>query len=285
MTVTLRPATVSDAPAIGRVMHDAFKAIAERHNFPPDFPSPDVASGLAAMLLGHGRFYGVAAERDRKLVGSNFLDLRGAIGGIGPITVDPTEQDRGIGKRLMQDVLDRASRERLPGVRLVQTAYHNRSLSLYTKLGFRTREPLSVMKGLPLGLKLAGYNVRSATEADCVACNRLCRDVHGHDRARELDDAIRAGTATVVEHQGRITGYATQIAFFAHAVGETNRDLMALIGASPEAPGPGFFVPTRNHELFTWCLEHGLTLVQQMTLMTIGLYNEPTGAYLPSVLY
>jgi GNAT superfamily N-acetyltransferase len=285
VTVTLRPAALSDAPAIGRVMHDAFRAIAERHNFPPDFPSPDVASGLAAMLLGHGRFYGVAAERDQKLVGSNFLDLRGAIGGIGPITVDPTEQDRGIGKRLMQDVLDRASRERLPGVRLVQTAYHNRSLSLYTKLGFRTREPLSVMKGLPLGLKLAGYEVRSAAEADCVACNRLCRDVHGHDRARELDDAIRAGTAIVVEHQGRITGYATQIAFFAHAVGETNRDLMALIGGSPEAPGPGFFVPTRNHELFTWCLDHGLTLVQQMTLMTIGLYNEPTGAYLPSVLY
>jgi len=25
--------------------------------------------------------------------------------------------------------------------------------------------------------------------------------------------------------------------------------------------------------------------VQQMTLMTIGLYNEPIGAYLPSVLY
>jgi predicted N-acetyltransferase YhbS len=285
MTVTLRPAALGDAPAIGRVMHDAFKAIAERHNFAPDFPSPDVASGLAAMLLGHGRFYGVAAERDQKLVGSNFLDLRNAIGGIGPITVDPTEQDRGIGKRLMQDVLDRASREGLPGVRLVQTAYHNRSLSLYTKLGFRTREPLSVVKGLPLGLKLAGYDVRSAAEADGAACNQLCRDVHGHDRTRELDDAIRAGTATVVEHQGRITGYATQIAFFAHAVGETNRDLMALIGASPGAPGPGFFVPTRNHELFTWCLDQGLTLVQQMTLMTIGLYNEPTGTYLPSVLY
>jgi hypothetical protein len=60
---------------------------------------------------------------------------------------------------------------------------------------------------------------------------------------------------------------------------------MALIGGSPAVAGPGFFVPTRNHELFAWCLEHGLSLVQQMTLMTIGLYNEPTGSYLPSVLY
>ena len=31
--------------------------------------------------------------------------------------------------------------------------------------------------------------------------------------------------------------------------------------------------------------EAGLKLVFQMTLMTIGLYNEPTGAYMPSVLY
>jgi predicted N-acetyltransferase YhbS len=285
MTVALRQATPTDAAAIGRVMHAAFKAIAERHGFPPDFPSSEVASGVAAMLLGHDCFYGVAAENADKLVGSNFLDLRGTIGGIGPIVVDPSEQDRGIGKRLMRDVLERAEREGLPGVRLVQTAYHNRSLSLYTKLGFRTREPLSVMQGLPLGIKLAGYSVRSAREGDCAVCNRLCRTIHGHDRARELDDAIREGTATVVEHQDRITGYATQIAFFAHAVGETNRDLMALIGGSPAVAGPGFFVPTRNHELFAWCLEHGLSLVQQMTLMTIGLYNEPTGSYLPSVLY
>jgi hypothetical protein len=49
--------------------------------------------------------------------------------------------------------------------------------------------------------------------------------------------------------------------------------------------GPGFLLPTRNHEVFTWCLKAGLKLVYQMTLMTIGLYNEPNGAYLPSVLY
>jgi hypothetical protein len=32
-------------------------------------------------------------------------------------------------------------------------------------------------------------------------------------------------------------------------------------------------------------LAAGLKLVFQMTLMTIGLYNEPTGAYMPSFLY
>jgi hypothetical protein len=58
-----------------------------------------------------------------------------------------------------------------------------------------------------------------------------------------------------------------------------------LIGAAPAFAGPGFFVPTRNGELMRWCLNEGLRIVQPMTLMTIGLYNEPVGAYLPSVFY
>jgi hypothetical protein len=173
----------------------------------------------------------------------------------------------------------------MAGVRLVQDAFHNRSLALYTSLGFVTREPLSVMQGAPLKLRLAGYEVRPASDADMAACNDLCRHVHGFARSVELDDAVGNKSARVVEHVGRITGYATDIGFFAHAVGETNDDLRALIGSTPNFRGPGFLVPTRNHDLFRWCLNNGLRLVKQQTLMTVGLYNEPTAAYLPSILY
>ena len=121
--------------------------------------------------------------------------------------------------------------------------------------------------------------------ADLAACNALCRQVHGHDREDELRDAIGRGTARIVEHLGRITAYASEIAFFGHAVAETNQGLQALIGAASSFEGGGFLVPTRNGELFRWCLQRGLRLVHQMTLMTVGLYNEPAGAYLPSVLY
>jgi hypothetical protein len=114
--------------------------------------------------------------------------------------------------------------------------------------------------------------------------NRVCRSVHGHDRSGEALDAIRAGTATVVEHAGRITGYATAMAFFGHAVGETADDLKALIGAAPSFDGPGILVPA-DSPLLTWCLASGLRVVQLMTLMSVGLYNQPAGSYLPSVLY
>ena len=121
--------------------------------------------------------------------------------------------------------------------------------------------------------------------ADVTDCNRICRQVHGFDRAGELHDAIEQKVAFVVEHLGRIIGYTTGIAFFGHSVAESNRGLMALISAASEFGGPGFLLPTRNHEVFKWCLDAGLKLVFQMTLMTIGLYNEPAGAYMPSVLY
>ena len=134
-------------------------------------------------------------------------------------------------------------------------------------------------------MQVPGYRVRPATEPDLDACNQICVKVHGHDRAGELLDAVKRETATVVERAGGITGYASSVAFFGHPVGETNEALKALIGAAPAFGGPGFLVPTRNAELFRWCLENGLRIVQPMTLMTRGLYNEPIGAFLPSVLY
>ena len=280
----LRPGTPDDASACGVICFEAFKAIASEHNFPWDFPTVEIATGLVEKLLAHPGFYSVVAERDGKVVGSNFLDERSPIAGIGPITVDPASQNQAIGRRLMFDVVERCARRGVPGVRLLQSAYHNRSLCLYTKLGFETRETVSKLDGAPPGVSLPGYVVRPATEADLPACNALCQRVHGHHRGGELGDAIDQGSARVVEHLGSITAYATDIAFFAHAVAETNDGLKALIGAASGFPG-GFLVPTRNGELFRWCLQHDLRLVHQMTLMTIGLYNEPTGAYLPSVLY
>jgi hypothetical protein len=53
-------------------------------------------------------------------------------------------------------VLDRAAAKKAAGVRLVQASYHNRSLCLYTKLGFVTREPLSLLQGPKPSAKFAG---------------------------------------------------------------------------------------------------------------------------------
>jgi hypothetical protein len=114
----------------------------------------------------------------------------------------------------MNNVLERARAQRFVGVRLVQAAYHDRSLSLYAKLGFVVREPLATLQGQALGFEIKGFSVRQATERDLEACNGRCRKVHGHERNHELFDAIKQKTASVVDHVGRISGYATMIGFW-----------------------------------------------------------------------
>jgi predicted N-acetyltransferase YhbS len=283
--VNLRAGTPDDAERCGYICYEAFKTISEHHNFPLDFPVPEMAVGLLSFLLSHKDVYSVVAEIDGKVVGSNFLWQQEPIAGVGPITVDPNVQNSTIGRSLMNDVLRHAKERGFAGVRLVQAAYHSRSLSLYTKLGFDTREPLSLINGQALNFKMSSHVVRAANENDREACSALCFKIHGHARNVELVDAINQGTATVVEQNGRITGYATSISFLGHAMGESNEDLKALIGAATEFQGPGFLLPTRNSEVFRWCLEKGLRVVQPMTLMSRGLYNEPRGAFLPSVIY
>jgi predicted N-acetyltransferase YhbS len=285
MDVKLRPGTPEDAEACGRICYDAFATLAAAHGFACDFPSPDAAVGLVSALLAHPGIYGVVAEVDGAVVGSNFLDERTAIAGVGPITVDPAIREGAVGRQLMVAVMDRAAERDKAGVRLVQAAYNARSLALYAKLGFEVRETLACMQGSPLHTGIDGYTVRPATDDDLEACDQICRDVHGHDRSPQVGDAIFLGKALVVEHAGRTTGYSTGLSFWDHSVGAGDDDIKALIGAANSFGGPGLLVPMRNTALFRFCLHHGLQVVQVMTLMTTGRYQDPQGAYLPSIMY
>ncbi|HXY13840.1 MAG TPA: GNAT family N-acetyltransferase [Terriglobales bacterium] len=281
----IRRATPADAEACGRICFAAFQAIADQHSFPRDFPTPEIPMGFLSMAFSHPSFFCVVAEQDGRIIGSNCLDERTTIAGVGPITIDPNSQNRSAGRQLMQAVITRATERKFAGVRLVQAAYHGRSLSLYAKLGFVVREPLACMQR-STSLKVPpGYRVRPMEASDVAACNDLCLRVHGHGRGGELNDSIQRGTAVVAEAEGRIKAYSPAIGFFGYAVGETNEDLQALIASANEFMGPGILVPTRNAGLFRWCLESGLRVVQPMTLMSMGLYNEPAGAFLPSILF
>jgi predicted N-acetyltransferase YhbS len=279
----IRDAVPGDAEACGRIFYDAFVDIAHRHAFPVEPDSPEFTAFHAELMLSLEGIACVVAERDGKVVGSGFADLRGSIAGIGPVSVDPAYQDAGAGRRLMAALLERA--HGAAGVRLVQTACHYRSLALYAKLGFVVREPLSVLQGEAIRRSVPGLGVRPARPQDVPACDALCRRVHGHDRSAELQGAIAAGTARVVERPDRISGYATGFGYGWHALAEGNEDLQALLASAEAFVGVGILVPSRNAGLLAWCLDNGLRLVQQSTLMTDGLYNEPQGAWMPSIVY
>jgi Predicted acetyltransferase len=283
--ISVRIATPDDAAACGQICYEAFFGINQRHGFPCDFPDAAHPVGLLNMLFSNPAFYCVVAEVDGRIAGSNCLDERSDIHGIGPITIDPSIQNRGVGRKLMEAVIERSGQKAAAGIRLVQAGFHMRSLSLYASLGFDIREPLICMQGRTQQRAGAGCSVRPAQLADVVACRALSMRIHGFDRSAELPTAIEHGTAKVIEREGRITGYTSDLAFFGHSVAESNVDLQGLIASADSFGGPGILVPTRNNALFRWCLTNGLRAVQPMTLMSIGLYNEPAGAWLPSILF
>lgn len=281
----LRAATLDDAEPCARVAYAAFVDIAQRHQLPPDIPTQDLAIRLFSRWIAHPGFHVIVAELDGRLVGSVVIDERSSIAGLGPFTVDPERQHRSVGHRLTVGVAQRLADRAFQGARLVQAPHNFMTLSLCIQAGFEVREPLVCLQGAALGLSLPGDRVRPATPDDLDACNRLCQRVQGHDRGGEVSEAIDSGRAGLVERDNGISGYATDIGFAGHAVGETNADLQALIGSASRFSGQGFLLPTRNAELFRWCLGRGLRIVQSLTLMSIGFYQEPRGVCLPSIGY
>jgi hypothetical protein len=79
--------------------------------------------------------------------------------------------------------------------------------------------------------------------------------------AADLKACNRLYTQVHGHECGCVTGYARILGFFGQAVGASNA------------------------ELFRWCLAQGLRIVQAMTLMRVGLYDDPAGAFLCSVTY
>jgi predicted N-acetyltransferase YhbS len=287
--VNLRPPTETDVEIVAKLIFDAFASIADKHNFPRDFPGMESAMGLASGWIAHPSVWGVLAERDGKIVGCNFLDERNPISGVGPICVDPSTQGSGIGRRLMQAVIERAKTKRAPGVRLVQDAFNTVSMSLYASCGFNVTEPLALMSGLPRSAR-ASNDVRPVSQETIEPCAALCARVHGFDRAAELLDATKMFRPMALVRGGTVRAYATAPHFWIlnHGVAETEDDLRdLLLGAAAHGGGQpiALLAPIRRAAFFRWCLGEGLRVIKPMSLMAMGDYREPTAAWFPSVEY
>ena len=154
----------------------------------------------------HPKVWGVVAESaEGRIVGCNFLDERNVVPGVGPVCVDPQHQGDGVGKRVMQAVIERAN-ETGASVRLVQEAFNATSLSLYASLGFDARRPLVIMQASPRRPPRRQEEMFNQMRPDDLsACAELCRRVHGFDRTAELSDAMQQLAAVVLTREGRVT--------------------------------------------------------------------------------
>lgn len=287
MNINIREINSADAEIAGKIVYEAFADVSTSHGFPPDFPSVEIATGFVNLWIQHPEIAGFAAEVDEKFAGSNFLTEFDEIRGVGPITVDTGIQASGIGRRLMEAVIERGRDAR--GIRLVQAAFNTRSMSLYASLGFDIKEPLALMAGKPAGTVSSGVEVRPMTAKDLDESSELYQRVHGISRRGDLELCLGHFIPYVAIREGRIVAYASTVTMWAlnHGVAETETDMYdLLIGAAGHLDQPvSLLLPTRSASFHRWSLAAGLRMVMPLSLMTMGHYEEPRSSYFPSVLY
>ena len=154
-SITIRRAKQEDAPVCGRICFDAFYGISTKHGFPPDWPSPDVAIGLLSTMFSHRS----STAWWRSETGAWW---EATVSMSGPYSRYGIEHSRSehAGSRCRPEIDGSGTRpgpeRNFPGVRLLQSMFHNRSLAMYSRLGFDAREPVSVMQGPPLRKRVEG---------------------------------------------------------------------------------------------------------------------------------
>ena len=286
MAIELVSAEPQHVDEIGRICFEAFKEVEEEHGFSPDFPTMELARQVLGMLAQRNDFYGVVALRDGQPVGSNFLSLMDPVAGVGPVTIDCACQGQGIGRVLMQDVIDYARRKKIEQVRLLQDSHNVASLSLYASLGFDVKDTVAFMQAAPAAE--ADYSVRPVAEPDLPAIEELSKRIYKNSSRNEVAAAAPYGfPAFVREHQGHITGYLIP-GTFGHGIAETEEDGLALIGEAARRLPPDlarFFCPLSEGSFFRKALQTGSRVIKVMNYMKLGPYEHPDEVWMPSVLY
>ncbi|WP_339115195.1 GNAT family N-acetyltransferase [Thioclava sp. GXIMD2076] len=141
-----------------------------------------------ALVLGVSE--GVVALQGEKVVGTAILSLLGDVGTLNMIIVDEAMRGQGLGRRLMQALLDRAATMEL---RLVATAD---GLPLYQKLGFKAQGEVMQYQGVAVA-QTPEQPVHEASAEELAQLIAADRVATGMDRAKLLTDIAAQGEVLV----------------------------------------------------------------------------------------
>src|SRR5215203_2649813 len=184
MAIELVPAEPQHARELGSICFEAFKELQDRACGTRDFPTVEIAQQVLGMLVERDDFYSVSALDNGRLVGSNFLSLMDPVAGVGPVSIDPSYQGKGVGRTLMQNVIDYAQHNNIEQVRLFQDSFNLASLSLYASMGFDTKDSVALMQATPAAE--ADNSVRPITEHDLPAIEELSKRIYKKSRRGEV---------------------------------------------------------------------------------------------------
>ncbi len=284
MALELVPATEEEIPTLSRICHEAFSELHDRFGIERDIADAAVGEMIISQVVKRPDYTGVMALLDGKVVGSNFLVQADEVAGVGPITVDPAVQSKGIGRALMQWVIDEARRREIRQTRLFQEALNTTSLSLYTSLGFDWRDSAALMQALPA--EEEDPTVRPVTTEDLPAVAELSRSAYGFSRAGDAARLIEwqvPGFVRVLD--GRPVGYHFAT-LFGHAGAIDDEILIGLASqAARHLPAPlaRYICPMGRLGFYRKALAAGHRTVKMLSYMSLGEYIAPDGPHFPSI--
>ena len=291
MTASLTAVLPDQADEVGQMVYEAFRDIAERHNFEPVFPTPELAQLIVRLLAQTEGYESYLLEEDGKPAACNFGDERDDVIGVGPVAVAVDRQGRGHGRCVMEALLDHGEEGGFTSVRLLQSAYNIQSFSLYHKLGFEVRDLAAVLRGRPPQDATPTDSVREYAPADLDACDAIHRDVLGIGRRSDIAFMANFAPPVVVEREGRVEGYLTRFPgeelFVTHGAARDERALRDLIIGTAQADPATIrvTVPTANARTLRWAMGSGFQLMELLSYMVRGDYQQPMGAWVPAPFY
>jgi GNAT superfamily N-acetyltransferase len=211
--MTVRALQQRDIPAADHIMRLAFGTFL-------GLPDPATFMGDADYVQTRWRTDPCAAfavEQGDTLLGSNFASNWGSVGFFGPLTVHPDYWDRGVGKRLMEPVMDCFARWGTAHAGLFTFAQSEKHIGLYQKFGFWPRFLTAVMsKPVPRSTSAVGWSLFSGLDPDSQhRAIRECRTVteaiySGLDVEMEIravaDQAL--GDTVLLWDDGALAGFA-----------------------------------------------------------------------------
>ena len=284
MKLELIPATKEHIPLLGDICHRAFSSLHDRFGIERDIPDPQIGEMILSQTVLRPDYTGVMAVLDGKIVGSNFLTFADEVAGVGPITVDPDVQSRGIGRKLMQWAVDEAGRRGIAQTRLFQEALNTTSLSLYTSLGFEWRDSAMLMNVPPA--EQADPHVRPITVDDIGSIAELYRMSYGLSRAGDAAQLLEwqiPGFIKIRDGEPLAYQFAT---LFGHAGAVTDEELLEIASQSAlHLPPPlrKYILPMARPGLLRQALAKGHRVQKALSYMSLGEFTPPPGCHFPSI--
>lgn len=134
-----------------------------------------------------------AAEADGQVIGSNIATNWGSVGFFGPLTIRPDYWDRGVGKRLMEPIVELFDKWETRHAGLFTFSHSQKHVGLYQRFGFWPRFLTAIMSKPVEQIKSASRWTRfsevPAAERDAVlsACREVMDAIYeGLDVAHEI---------------------------------------------------------------------------------------------------